>query len=96
MVSPAFARLMLVMPFLSNAFIYLQAYNIWERQSHDDVSFLTAAFSIVSAAVWGFYGWGINSVPLMLSGLIATVGFLLIVILKLQIPPKAENGWRWV
>lgn len=96
MVSPAFARLMLVMPFVSNAFIYLQAFKIWQRQSHDDVSFLTAAFSIVSAAIWGYYGWVINSTPLILSGLIATVGFLLIVLLKAWIPSKAENGWRWI
>ena len=96
MISSAFANLMLVMPFISNAFIYLQAYKIWQRQSHDDVSFLTAAFSIVSAAVWGYYGLRIGSVPLMLSGLIATVGFLLIVTLKIMIPSKAANGWRWI
>lgn len=96
MVSAAFAQLMLVMPFISNAFIYLQAYKIWKRQSHDDVSFLTAIFSIMSAAIWGYYGWSINSVPLMLSGIIAAVGFGLIVYLKLQIPSKTENGWRWI
>lgn len=84
------------MPFISNAFIYLQAVKIWERQSHDDVSFLTAAFSIVSAAVWGYYGWSIGSIPLLLSGLIATAGFLLIVSLKVWIPSKMENGWRWI
>jgi uncharacterized protein with PQ loop repeat len=91
-----FARVMLVMPFISNAFIYLQAYKIWERQSHDDVSFLTAIFSIISAAVWGYYGWVINSTPLLLSGIIATIGFILIVYMKLLIPSKAANGWRWI
>ena len=96
MISPAFSMIMLVMPFISNAFIYLQAYKIWKRQSHDDVSFLTAAFSIISAAVWGYYGWIIKSVPLMLSGGIAAVGFMLIIYLKLQIPSKTDNGWRWI
>lgn len=91
-----FALIMLVIPFISNAFIYLQAYKIWERQSHDDVSFLTAAFSIVSAAVWGYYGWVINSMPLMLSGIIATIGFMLIVYMKLLISSKAANGWKWI
>ena len=96
MLTPSFALLMLVLPFISNAFIYLQAYKIWKRQSHDDISFLTAAFSIVSAAVWGYYGWTINSVPLMLSGTIATLGFMLIVFLKFQIPSKTVNGWKWI
>ena len=96
MISPAFARMMLVLPFVTNAFIYLQAYKIWARQSHDDVSFLTVAISIVSAAIWGYYGWVINSVPLMLSGGIATIGFVLIVTLKMVIPSKTENGWRWI
>ena len=84
------------MPFISNAFIYLQAYKIWKRQSHDDVSFLTVAVSVVTAAVWGYYGWVIKSVPLMLSGAIATVGFMMIIYLKLQIPSKTDNGWRWI
>ena len=88
--------MMLVLPFITNAFIYLQAYKIWKRRSHDDVSFLTAAFSIVSATIWGYYGWLIKSVPLMLSGSVAAVGFLLIVSLKMLIPTKAENGWRWI
>lgn len=96
MISPTFARMMLVLPFITNAFIYVQAYKIWKRQSHDDVSFLTAAFSIVSAAIWGYYGWAINSMPLMLSGIIASIGFIIIVYLKLQIPSKTENGWRWI
>lgn len=87
---------MLVLPFVTNAFIYLQAYKIWARRSHDDVSFLTAAISIVSAAIWGYYGWTINSVPLILSGSIAAIGFVLIVALKFIIPSKTENGWRWV
>jgi hypothetical protein len=57
-----------------------------QARGADDVSFLTAAFSILSAAVWGYYGWSIN----------ATVGFILIVGLKLRIPSKAANGWRWI
>jgi uncharacterized protein with PQ loop repeat len=88
---PTFEWIMLIIPFISNAFVYLQAYKIWERQSHDDVSFLTATFSVVSAAIWGYYGFRINSVPLMLSGIIATVGFMLIVYMKLFIPSKTEN-----
>ena len=96
MITPAFARLMLVLPFISHAFIYLQAYKIWKRQSHDDISFLTAAFSILNAAIWGYYGWLINSMPLILSGLIASAGFILIVYMKLLIPSKTENGWRWI
>lgn len=96
MIQPAFAQIMLVMPFISNAFIYLQAYKIWKRQSHDDISFLTAVFSILNAAVWGYYGWRINSVPLLLSGIIASVGFIVIVYMKLLIPSKATNGWRWI
>ena len=84
------------MPFISNAFIYLQAYKIYKRQSHDDVSFLTSAFSIVSAIVWGYYGYSIKSIPLMLSGIIASLGFILIVILKLMIPTKSSNGWKYI
>ena len=96
MITSAFTQIMLVMPFISNAFIYLQAYKIWKRQSHDDVSFLTAVFSIFNAAVWGYYGWLINSVPLLLSGIIAAIGFIVIVYLKLMIPSKAINGWQWI
>ena len=96
MISPAFEQLMLVMPFISNAFIYLQAYKIWKRQSHDDISFLTAVFSILNAAVWGYYGLSINSSPLLLSGIIASIGFILIVYMKLVIPSKSTNGWRWI
>ena len=93
--SPAFHNFMLVMPFVTNAFIFLQAYKIWRRQSHDDLSFLTAAVSILSAAIWGYYGWSIGSIPLLLSGLIATVGFAIIIFLKILIP-STSNGWRWI
>jgi uncharacterized protein with PQ loop repeat len=86
---------MLVLPFITNSFIYLQAYKIWHRQSHDDLSFLTAAVSILSAAIWGYYGWLIDSTPLLLSGLIATAGFAIIIFLKIQIPAKT-NGWWWI
>lgn len=96
MITPTFAMIMLVMPFISNAFIYLQAYKIWKRQSHDDVSFLTSAFSIISATLWGYYGWAIGSKPLMLSGAIAAIGFMIIVYLKMLIPSRTENGWRWI
>lgn len=95
MLSPAFQKFMLVLPFITNAFIYLQAYKIWRRQSHDDLSFLTVAVSILGAAVWGYYGWQIGSLPLLLSGLIATLGFMIILFLKIQIPAKS-NGWRWI
>jgi uncharacterized protein with PQ loop repeat len=93
--SSAFQKFMLVLPFITNSFIYLQAYKIWHRQSHDDLSFLTAAVSILSAAIWGYYGWLIDSKPLLLSGLIATVGFALIIFLKFYIPAKT-NGWWWI
>lgn len=53
MITPAFTQLMMIMPFITNAFIYVQAYKIWKRQSHDDVSFLTSVFSIISAIIWG-------------------------------------------
>lgn len=92
MITPAFAQLMLIMPFISNAFIYLQAYKIWKRQSHDDISFLTVIFSALTAAIWGYYGFLINSMPLVLSGIIATVGFILIVYLKLLIPSKTGTA----
>lgn len=96
MIPPYFARLMLVMPFVSNAFIYLQVYKIWKRRSHDDISFLTSVVSIVTAIIWGYYGWIINSIPPMLSGMIAAVGFILIVCLKILIPSKEPNKWRWI
>ena len=96
MISPAFERMMLVLPFITNAFIYLQAYKIWELQSHDDLSFLTVLISIIGASIWGYYGWIIKSTPLMLSGSIAAIGFVLILYLKLQIPSKLENQWRWI
>jgi len=86
---------MLVIPFVTNAFIYLQAYKIWKRQSHDDLSFLTVAVSILSAISWWYYGLIIGSMPLVLSGLTAALGFTLILALKLWIPSKA-NGWRWI
>lgn len=93
--STAFDNFMLVMPFVSNVFIYLQAYKIWYRQSHDDLSFLTVAVSILTAAIWGYYGWSIGSTPLVLSGLIATLGFAIIIYLKIQIPTKSDR-WRWI
>ena len=96
MISKTFSLIMLIMPFISNAFIYLQAYKIYKRQSHDDLSFLTQAFSIVSAFIWGYYGYSIKSMPLLLSGIIASFGFILIVLLKLIIPTKSSNGWKYI
>jgi uncharacterized protein with PQ loop repeat len=96
MKTPAFEYLMFVMPFIGNAFIYLQAYKIWKRQSHDDVSFLTSIFGIVTAIIWSYYGLIIDSTPLMLSGIIAAVGFILIVYLKKKIPSNTANGWKWI
>lgn len=95
MISATFQNVMLLMPFITNAFIYLQAFKIWKRQSHDDLSFLTVAISILGATVWGYYGWAINSIPLLLSGVTAALGFALILALKLWIPSHGD-GWRWI
>jgi uncharacterized protein with PQ loop repeat len=95
-ISPAFERFMIILPFITNAFIYVQAYKIWRRQSHDDLSFLTAVISIFNAAIWGYYGWTIGSTPLVLSGAIAFGGLALILYLKLTVPSRSVNGWKYV
>ena len=94
MISPAFATFMMILPVLSNSFIYVQAYKIWARQSHDDVSFLSTFSSIVNTTIWGYYGWLINSVPLMISGCLAFVGFSIIMAFKLTLPSK-DSKWQF-
>lgn len=95
-ISPGFEYFMMILPFFSNAFIYVQAYKIWRRQSHDDLSFLTTVVSIFNAAIWGYYGWRIGSMPLVLSGTIAFGGLVLILYLKLTVPARSANGWKWI
>lgn len=95
-ISPTFEYFMLILPFVSNAFIYVQAYKIWKRQSHDDLSFLTTIVGIFNAVIWGYYGWVIRSMPLVLSGLIAFGGLALILYLKLTVPSRTVNGWKYI
>lgn len=95
-ISPGFERFMIILPFVSNAFIYVQAYKIWQRQSHDDLSFLTTVVSIFNTAIWAYYGWVIHSIPLILSGVIAFGGLVLIMYLKLTVPSRSVNGWKYV
>ncbi len=85
----------MILPFITNSFIYVQAYKIWRRQSHDDLSFLTTVVSIFNAAIWGYYGWVIGSRPLVLSGAIAFGGLVLILYLKLTVPSRGVNGWKY-
>jgi uncharacterized protein with PQ loop repeat len=95
-ISPEFEYFMLILPFVSNAFIYVQAYKIWKRQSHDDLSFLTSVVGIFNAVIWGYYGWCINSMPLLLSGIVAFGGIALILYLKLTVPSRGVNGWKYI
>jgi uncharacterized protein with PQ loop repeat len=95
-ISPGFEYFMMILPFVSNAFIYVQAWKIWERQSHDDLSFITTVVSIVNAVIWGYYGWVIRSMPLVISGTVAFGGLALILYLKLTIPSRNANGWKYI
>jgi uncharacterized protein with PQ loop repeat len=95
MISPAFATFMMILPVLSNSFIYVQAYKLWFRRSHDDVSFLATIASITNTTIWGYYGWLIHSIPLMISGVLAFVGFSIILALKLTLPSK-DSKWQFV
>ncbi len=95
-ISPGFEYFMMILPFVSNAFIYVQAWKIWRRQSHDDLSFITTVFSIFNAVIWGYYGWVIRSMPLVLSGALAFGGLALILYLKLTIPTRNANGWKYI
>ncbi len=95
-ISAEFATFMMILPFISNAFIYVQAWKIWQRQSHDDLSFLTTVVSICNAAIWGYYGWRIGSMPLVLSGAVAFGGLALILYLMLTVPARTANGWKYV
>jgi uncharacterized protein with PQ loop repeat len=95
-ISPEFEYFMLILPFVSNAFIYVQAWKIWKRQSHDDLSLLTSVVSILSVVIWGYYGWRIGSMPLLLSGIVAFGGITLILYLKLTIPTRNANGWKYI
>lgn len=95
-ISPGFERFMMVLPFISNAFIYVQAYKIWRRQSHDDVSFMTTVVGVLNAVIWGYYGWCIRSMPLVLSGVVAFWGLATILYLKLTVPARGNGGWRYI
>jgi uncharacterized protein with PQ loop repeat len=86
---------MAILPVLSNSFIFLQAYKIWSRKSHDDVSFLATLASITNTTIWGYYGWLINSVPLMISGFLAFIGFSIILALKLSLPSN-DAAWKFI
>lgn len=95
-ISPGFEYFMMILPFVSNAFIYVQAWKIWERQSHDDLSLLSSVVSILSIFIWSYYGWRIGSMPLLLSGIVAFGGIALILYLKLTIPSRNANGWKYI
>lgn len=94
--SDRFTHLMIGLAILSNSFIYLQAFKVWKRQSHDDLSLLLIIFNIFNASFWAIYGLTIKSLPLIVSGSMASIGFLVLLTLKLTIPSSSKNGWKYI
>lgn len=88
-------NIMIALAVISNSFIYLQAYKVWKRKSHDDISFLFVLFNILNALAWAYYGATIKSIPLIISGSLASVGLIILMYLKTTIPLK-ENGWKYI
>jgi uncharacterized protein with PQ loop repeat len=86
---------MTALALISNSFIYLQAYKIWKRQSHDDISFLLVLFNIFNASFWAYYGTTIKSLPLIVSGSLASLGFIILLYLKTTIPSRGD-GWKYI
>ena len=91
-----FVEFMTVLALISNSFIYLQAYKVLKRKSHDDISFLLVLFNIINASFWAYYGITLNSLPLIVSGGFATIGFMILLYLKITIPSNNANGWKYI
>jgi uncharacterized protein with PQ loop repeat len=86
---------MTMLAIISSSLIYLQIYKVWERQSHDDLSFILTAFQTFNSAFWCYYGYTLQSIPLLVSGSMAAIGFFILLILKLTI--KSQNhGWKYI
>jgi len=91
-----YTRVMIVMAILSNCFTYLQVYKVWKRQSHDDLSILFVSFHIFSATFWAIYGVILNSMPLIISGSMAAVGYIMLFYMKLTIQSANETELKYI
>jgi uncharacterized protein with PQ loop repeat len=80
---------------VSSALIYLQVYKVYERQSHDDISFIVTLFQVFNSILWSYYGFILKSMPLMVSGSLAAIGFSVLLFLKLTITSK-NHGWKYI
>ncbi len=80
---------------ISSALIYIQVYKVYERQSHDDISFIVTSFQVFNSALWSYYGFILKSIPLMVSGSLAAIGFSVLLFLKLTITSK-NHGWKYI
>lgn len=94
-VSKQFLTVMIVLPCLTNLCIFVQAYKVWIRRSHDDISLLTVLFTLFSTIAWGLYGYYLKSVPLLASSGTASLGLVFLLWLKLTIPSK-EQEWKYI
>jgi MtN3 and saliva related transmembrane protein len=94
-VSKQFLTVMIILPCLTNLFMFVQAYKVWIRRSHDDISLLTVLFTLFSTLAWGVYGYYLKSVPLMVSSFTASLGLSLLLWLKVTIPAN-EQEWKYV
>lgn len=95
MISNQFTHFMTILPLFANSVIFLQAYKVYYRQSHDDISFITIIFSVFNTLMWSIYGYMLKNTPLIISGLTAFIGFLLMFYFKITIPSK-ENGMKYL
>lgn len=79
---------MLFVAIFGRIFLYIQAYEIWERQDSRGVS-KTAYFVLLLTTIsWLSYGYITNNKPLIYSGIVGLIGTILVLYLIYEY----ENG----
>jgi uncharacterized protein with PQ loop repeat len=93
--SNAFLMFMIIIPFITNAFIFLQGYKVWVRNSHDDISLIAVVSTVISTIAWGYYGVKLQSLPLIISSITALIGLVWLLWLITTIPSK-DKKWKYL
>ena len=68
---------------IMSASIFIQTYKIWKRKSSADVSFFVWAIAIPGFIFWLLYGISLNSIPLIVSNIIAIIATLSVLVIWL-------------
>lgn len=74
------AMLASVLGVISAVAMFPQVYKIFSRKSAKDISISSYLFLLVTGVVWVFYGFEIESYPIMISQLVGNLALFLIII----------------